>query len=163
MKGEKMNEEKYSFAQKHLNTHPNTTPNRPTHETQKSAAMSQYNDKTCQNLALLAPCTDYQLVKRNYLAPILHPSCTHLAPKFTNWTQKIRANYLILRIWHTFSAQTTKERPYGLTTAAWLNDRWLLFNVISPCLSPPSLRANFVCTGWQRLLGSMTAGSMGNG
>ena len=29
-----------------------------------------------QNLALLAPNTDSQRVRRIYLAPILHPSCT---------------------------------------------------------------------------------------
>ena len=38
---------------------------------------NHYYDKTCQNLALLAPSTETQIVTLNNLAPKLHPSCTH--------------------------------------------------------------------------------------
>ena len=41
---------------------------------------NHYYDKTCPNLALLAPATETQIVTSNYLAPKLHPSCTHPAP-----------------------------------------------------------------------------------
>ena len=37
---------------------------------------NKYCDKTRENLALLAPNTENQLVREIYLAPILHPSCT---------------------------------------------------------------------------------------
>ena len=38
---------------------------------------NHYYDKACPNLALLAPDTETQIVTSNYLAPKLHPSCTH--------------------------------------------------------------------------------------
>ena len=41
---------------------------------------NHYYDKTCPNLALLAPATETQIVTSDYLAPKLHPSCTHPAP-----------------------------------------------------------------------------------
>ena len=41
---------------------------------------NHYYDKACWNLALLAPATETQIVTSNYLAPKLHPSCTHPAP-----------------------------------------------------------------------------------
>ncbi len=39
---------------------------------------NKYCNKTRENLALLAPNTDYQSVRAFYLAPILHPSCTQI-------------------------------------------------------------------------------------
>ena len=41
---------------------------------------NHYYDKACWNLALLASATETQIVTSNYLAPKLHPSCTHPAP-----------------------------------------------------------------------------------
>ena len=41
---------------------------------------NHYYDKACPNLALLAPATETQIVTSDYLAPKLHPSCTHPAP-----------------------------------------------------------------------------------
>ena len=41
---------------------------------------NHYYDKACPNLALLAPDTETQIVTSDYLAPKLHPSCTHPAP-----------------------------------------------------------------------------------
>ena len=60
---------------------------------------NKYCDKTRENLALLAPNTDSQRVMRIYLAPILHPSCTHLAPKFLKCRLVSCANCLIHSIY----------------------------------------------------------------
>ena len=52
--------------------------------------MSLHTTLKSENPALLAPSTETQIVTLNYLAPKLHPSCTHPAPTLwlgATWVQ----------------------------------------------------------------------------
>ena len=86
-------------------------------------------DKTRENLALLAPNTDSQQVRRIYLAPILHPSCTHLAPKFLKCRLASCANYLIHSIYD--------NKPLSCELMLIFFDSFRLFGLFrNPCHVP---------------------------